>query len=178
MLTIVIPYTELWDDDAQEFLYVQKQTITLEHSLLSISKWESRWKVPYLSTSKTYEQQLDYFRCMTLTPNVHPLVYKALNEKHFEQINAYIDDPMTASVVRDTTPKTGPQKHQEITSELIYYWMVALTIPFECQKWHLNRLLMLINITNVENNPKKMSKTDSLKHTAAVNKARRSGKKF
>lgn len=112
---------------------------------------------------------------MTLTQNVDPLVYQCITNSHIDAVNAYIEAPMTASTVKEE--KGGPINRQQITSELIYYWMTAYHIPFECQKWHLNRLLMLIRICNAENKPpKKRSKRDLYRHHAEVNAANR--KKF
>ena len=148
----------------------------LEHSLVSLSKWESKWCKVFLSKEqKTYEETIDYIRCMTLTQNVDPLIYQCITNSHIDAVNAYIEAPMTASTVKEE--KGGPINRQQITSELIYYWMTAYHIPFECQKWHLNRLLMLIWICNAENKPpKKRSKRDLYRHHAEVNAANR--KKF
>ena len=129
----------------------------------------------FLATQKTIEETIDYIRCMTLTQNVDPLVYQCITNSHIDAVNAYIEEPMTASTVKEE--KGGPINRQQITSELIYYWMIAYHIPFECQKWHLNRLLMLIRICNAENKPpKKRSKRDLYRHHAEVNAANR--KKF
>lgn len=175
MLKIRIPQTELWDEVHEEFLYVKEQTLTLEHSLVSISKWEARWQKPFISSEKkTMEETLDYVRCMTLTQNVDPLVYRCLSDVHLATINTYIEAPMTATWF--TESKTGPRgrSSQQVTSELIYYWMVSYQIPFECQKWHLNRLLTLIRVCNEENKPKKKkSQREIMKSNAELNAARR-----
>ena len=145
----------------------------MEHSLVSISKWESKWHKPFLSNrEKTFEETIDYIKCMTLTQNVRPEVYKCLSVDNIKRINAYIENPMTASFILDESK--GKRNSEQITSELIYYWMIALEIPFECQKWHLNRLLMLIRICNVKNQPpKKQSKKEITSQYAAINAARR-----
>ena len=176
MLELTIPRTDLWDERNQRFILVKEQKLRLEHSLVSLSKWESKWCKVFLSKEqKTYEETIDYIRCMTLTQNVDPLVYRCITNSHIDAVNAYIEAPMTASTVKEE--KGGPINRQQITSELIYYWMTAYHIPFECQKWHLNRLLMLIRICNVENKPpKKRSKRDLYRHHAEVNAANR--KKF
>ena len=160
----------------QRFIPVKEQKLRLEHSLVSLSKWESKWCKVFLSKEqKTIEETIDYIRCMTLTQNVDPLVYQCITNSHIDAVNAYIEAPMTASTVKEE--KGGPINRQQITSELIYYWMTAYHIPFECQKWHLNRLLMLIRICNAENKPpKKRSKRDLYRHHAEVNAANR--KKF
>lgn len=176
MLELTIPRTDLWDERNQRFITVKEQKLRLEHSLVSLSKWESKWCKVFLSKEqKTYEETIDYIRCMTLTQNVDPLVYQCVTNSHIDAVNAYIEAPMTASTVKEE--KGGPINRQQITSELIYYWMTAYHIPFECQKWYLNRLLMLIRICNAENKPpKKRSKRDLYRHHAEVNAANR--KKF
>lgn len=176
MLELTILRTDLWDERNQRFIPVKEQKLCLEHSLVSLSKWESKWCKVFLSKEqKTIEETIDYIRCMTLTQNVDPLVYQCITNSHIDAVNAYIEAPMTASTVKEE--KGGPMNRQQITSELIYYWMTAYHIPFECQKWHLNRLLMLIRISNAENKPpKKRSKRDLYRHHAEVNAANK--KKF
>ena len=174
MLTITIPANEQWDEQNQEFVYASKeQTLHLEHSLVSLSKWESKWCKPFIDThDKTYEETIDYIRCMTLDKNVDPEVYNYLTKQNMEDINAYISAPMTATWFNDTRP--GPPSREIITSELIYYAMVAHNIPFECQKWHLNRLLTLIRVCNIKNEPpKKMARHEIMTRNAALNAARR-----
>ena len=173
MLTITIPERELWDEEREELVSVKEQTLQLEHSLVSLSKWESKWKKPFLTKEdKTPEETIDYIRCMTLTPNVKPEVYKCLTHDNVTKINNYISDPMTATTVNMHGLSKGGK--EIVTSELVYYWMVALNIPFECQKWHLNRLITLIQVCNVKNTPpKKMSKRDIMSRNAALNAARR-----
>lgn len=174
MLEIVLPAQECWDERKEEFVTLKAQTLRLEHSLVSISKWESKFKKEFLSkTEKTYEETLYYIQCMTITQNVNPETYLRLSVKDFKAINDYIEDPMTASSVRET-PYPGGVNRERITSELIYYWMIALNIPFECQKWHLNRLLMLIRICNVKNTPPKKQKMNDLyRRHNAINNANR-----
>lgn len=175
MLEITIKGSELWDESTEQFVHVDGCTLKLEHSLLSISKWESKWKKPFLTDSKKYEktqeETLDYIRCMTVYPKVDPSVYLGLTEQNIKEITDYISDPMTATTFRKTN---DPPSREIITSELIYYWMVALKIPFECEKWNLNRLLTLIRICGIKNRPpKKISRGAAVKHHAAINKARR-----
>lgn len=174
MLKIIIPTTELFIQETSEFVSVKEQFLTLEHSLVSLSKWESKWCKPFFSTQdKTREETLDYIRCMTLTQNVKPEVYSCLTNENMEAINEYIKSPMTATWFKEKNTRGGIG--QSITSELIYYWMITLNIPFECQKWHLNRLLTLIRVCNEENNrgEKKVNKRDIAKQNAALNAARR-----
>lgn len=171
---IVIPETEQWDEVNECFIHVKEQTIVLEHSLVSISKWESKWNKPFLGkTNKTQEELLDYIRCMTITPNVDSAAYYALTNEIIEEIRDYIDAPMTATwFSEDKNPRSVSR--EVITSELIYYWMVALQIPFECEKWHINRLLTLIRICNIKNQPpKKMGKRATMSKNAKLNAARR-----
>lgn len=170
MLIISIPETELYDEITNEFSYIKGQKLVLEHSLVSLSKWESKWKKPFFDKKpKTTEESIDYIRCMTVN-SVDPLVYKGINRTHMAMVNAYIEDPMTATTINQ---KSAPSR-EIVTSELIYYWMVALNIPFECQKWHLNRLLTLINVCNIKNKPpKKMSKKNLVSRNAKLNAARR-----
>lgn len=180
MLQITIPSgeIELFDEAKNEFLYAKSkgQVLQLEHSLVSLSKWESKWKKPFLSNKdKTREETIDYVRCMTITQNVDPDVYNFLTDDHIDEVNKYIDDKMTATTFRQNEP---PKTNREvITAEIIYYWMIAYNIPFECQKWHLNRLLTLINVCNIKNQkPKKMSKAEFKSEVArrnAINEARK-----
>ena len=174
MLQITIPETELFDEARQEFIYVNKPvTLSLEHSLVSISKWESKWKKPYITEEeKTTEEVIDYIRCMTITQNVSPEVYYALTEENFKEIEEYIKDTHTATtfVDRDEAKKNG----EGVTSELVYYWMCAYQIPFEAQKWHFNRLMTLIRIAAVKNSPaKKMSSKDAYNQQRELNALRR-----
>lgn len=173
MLEITIPSAELWDEKNERFMYSKEQKLRLEHSLVSISKWESKWHKPFLlKGTKGYKETIDYIRCMTLTQNVDPDVYKYLTNENIDAVNQYIEDTMTASYVREE--KGGSISREQITSELIYYWMISYGIPSEYQKWHLNRLLMLIRICNAKNKPpKKRSKKDLYKHYEEINAANR-----
>ena len=174
MLQITVPISpEGWDEERQEFVDSQVKTLQLEHSLVSISKWESKWHKAFLSKKdKTEEEIFDYIKCMTLTQNVDPSVYDHLTVDNVNQIKAYIEDPMTATVIN--TNSSDKSNKETVTSELIYYWMIALNIPSEYQKWHINRLLKLIEVCNVKNSPpKKRSKSDIMRSNAALNAARR-----
>jgi len=175
MLQITIPSTEAWDSKKEEFVKLKEQTLQLEHSLVSISKWESKWCKPFLGKNeKTYEETMDYIKCMTITQNVKDETYSHLTTDNIERINKYIGEPMTATTFSNTS--TGITK-ETVTSELLYYWMIANNIPMECQKWHLNRLITLIRICNVKNTPpKKMNKREIANRYASLNAARR--KKF
>ena len=179
MLRITIPASkdvEYWDESKECFVTMpgmKEQTLQLEHSLVSLSKWESKWNKAFLSKSnKTEEETIDYIKCMTLTQNVNPEVYNHLTRENIDAVNEYISAPMTATTITEENSKTGAK--ETVTAELIYYWMIALQIPFECQKWHLNRLLTLVKVCNVKNAPpKKRSKRDIMSRNAALNAARR-----
>lgn len=173
MLEITIPEQELFNEATNEFFVIGAQKLKLEHSLVSISKWESKWKIPFLDKGKkTREQTIDYIRCMTITQNVNPIVYMGITDLNIKEIADYIDDPMTATWFNEHQKSLG--QREIVTSELIYYWMIALNIPMECQRWHLNRLLTLVRICNIKNQkPKKMSKNEIYNKNRALNAARR-----
>ena len=173
MLRIIIPAVEQWDEAKQEFISIKEQMLSLEHSLVSLSKWESKWCKAFLTKQeKTFEETLDYIKFMTLTQNVDPEVYKYLTNGNIDEVNRYIEAPMTATYFSED--KNGKTSREQITAELIYYWMISLNIPFECQKWHLNRLLTLIKVCNIKNTPpKKRSKKEIMSRNAALNAARR-----
>lgn len=175
MLTIQIPRIEYFDEEKEEFGVIKAQTLSLEHSLVSIDKWESTHKKPFLvkDPPKTYEETLDYIKCMTITQNVDPLVYRYIPKEEVNRIEAYIDDPMTATTINEDPNK--PPNRQIITAELVYYWMIALQIPWECRKWHFNKLITLIRVCNINNdpNPKKLRGNKLLSRNKALNEARR-----
>lgn len=173
MLQITVPAAEQWDEQNQMFVKTDEKVLRLEHSLVSLHKWESKWHKSFLFTKeKTYEETLDYIKCMTLTQNVDPNVYYCLTNENITQINEYIADPMTATYIYEDEKKETSR--DKVTAELIYYWMISLEIPVEFQKWHLNQLLALIKVCNVKNGPgKKMSNRDMLSRNKALNEARR-----
>lgn len=172
MLKITVPGLELYDEANNEFIYTDDQELELEHSLVSISKWESKWCKPFLSEkAKTNEEVIDYIKCMVISQNVNPEVYNRLTVDNLQAINDYIEHPMTATTFMNEG-KTGGR--EVITSEIIYYWMVSFNIPFECQEWHLNRLLTLVKVCNIKNNPpKKMSKQEVMSRNKALNESRK-----
>lgn len=174
MLELIVGETELYNEEKDEFLYVEGTLLKLEHSLVSLSKWESKWLKPFLSKSKlTDEEILDYIRCMTITQNVSPEIYNNLSTKNIEEINKYIENPMTATTISDGS-SNGRIGGEQVTAEIIYYWMVALQIPIEFQKWHLNRLLTLIKVCNIKNQPpKKMSQKEIMDRNRTINEARK-----
>lgn len=171
MLELEVPGREFFDEKKNEFIYSKPTKLSLEHSLISLSKWEAQWKKPFLSSDKTIPEIVDYIRCMTVTQNVQPEVYNCLSKENVNDVIQYIEDPMTATRI---DRKKTTKKNEIVTAELIYYWMVALNIPFECQKWHLNKLLTLIEIASIKNQPsKKMSKNEILRQNRELNAARR-----
>ena len=174
MLHIKVPITsEGWDEENEVFIEPTYLTLQLEHSLVSLSKWESKWCKPFLSkVDKTDEEVMDYIKCMTITQNVHPNIYDRLTRENIDQINDYIEAPMTATTF--SGPESRTRSREIVTAELIYYWMISLNIPFECQKWHINRLLALIKVCNVKNQPpRRMSNRERISHYAALNEKRR-----
>lgn len=164
---------ELYDEENGVFIYTKDTVLCLEHSLISLSRWESKWHKPFLDKAeKTREEIRDYVRCMTITQNVDENVYLAITDENYLELDAYMNDPMTATWFND---KHNPKSNQRtVTAELIYYWMIQLGIPPEYEKWHLNRLLTLIRVCNNENAPKKkMKNKDILTQNAQLNAARR-----
>lgn len=174
MLKLVVPATEVYDEELEKFRTYPERTLILEHSLVSISKWEAKWCKPYLNSTLTPEESRDYVKCMTLTQNVPDDVYLRLTSQNIRDIDAYISAPMTATVVNNSEIKKKPVfgKGQIITSEVIYGWMVAFRIPSEYQKWHLSRLMMLIEVCNAQQNPKKKPKKQTAKDYSQINKER------
>lgn len=180
MLEILVPGREFYDEKADDglgaFIQTKEHTLKLEHSLLSISKWEAKWHKKYLSgEERTPEEMLDYIRCMTVNPT-DPIVYRSLTRQNIMDIENYIKDPMTATTFRND-PNKRPNRHVP-SSEELYYDMTAMNIPFEpCEKWHLNRLMTLIRICSIKNTPPKKGRKgrgDTARQWAAMNKERRS----
>lgn len=173
MLRVTVPAMELYDPTTEEFILAPERTLSMEHSLVSVSKWEAKWKKPFLGRQeKTQEETLDYLRCMTITQNVDPEVYNRIPPDTFKEILDYIDDPMTATTF--AAEQNRPSR-EIITSEIIYYWMIALNIDIKFETWHLNRLLALIKVCSIKNQPKKkMGKKALAKRNAKLNAARRS----
>ena len=174
MLTITIKGGELVTRN-REFITVKDTVLSLEHSLVSISKWESKWHKPFISKEdKTYEETIDYVRCMNMTQNVNTNIYMFLSNENLMEIKKYMDDPMTATWFNERNQPPGKRNSEQITSELVYYWMIALEIPKECEKWHFNRLMTLIRICNIKNQPaKKYGKKELMRNNAALNAARK-----
>ena len=163
MLIIDVPEREIYDTNVEEFFSVKATRLTLEHSLLSVKKWESVWKRSLLKALEKKDLSVvefqDYIRCMTINQNVDLNIYR---------------DPMSATTFSNTDPNANKGKNETITAELIYWWMASNQIPFECEKWHLNQLMNLLHIAAIKNGPqKKMNKRDVMRRNGALNAARR-----
>lgn len=175
MLTITIPQTELFNPETNEFIPTQAVEIRFCHNLLSLSKWERKWKVHFIANQKlTPEQFLDYIKVMTVNGPFDDIVYQSLTKENLESIADYLADPATATTInnRNQSKRGGGRV---ITSELIYAWMAILRIPFQpCEEWNLNRLLTLIQVTSLEQEPpKKMGKAEALAQQRSLNAARK-----
>ena len=166
---------EYWDNEKQEFVYPSVGTLTLEHSLISISKWESKWHKPYMGNDdKTPEEAVDYIRCMSIKGEPDDNTLSSLSRKNLEDIANYIEDPMTATTVKESKDSLGGVPKNFVTSELIYSYMVNYNIPVEFEKWHLNRLLILIKVLNEQNKePKKRSERELIKDYSRIREANR-----
>lgn len=175
MLELTIPQQEYFLNTTNEFIIVKECKLQLEHSLISISKWEANWNRPFLSKGPSNSKEtLDYIKCMTINSNIDPIIYNGITNAHIDMVNEYIEKPMTATWFSEDKKKSSPINREIITSELIYYWMIAMNIPIECQKWHINRLLTLIRVCDIKNRPaKKMSRNDIYKRQRELNASRR-----
>lgn len=178
MLKLFVPGVERFDEKTEMFIPSKDATLILEHSLLSLSKWESKWQHPFPyfdpTRKQTREESIDYVRCMTINQKVDPFVYYNITPDLFQKINEYISNPMTATTINRKNKRLGGMPKEIITSELIYFWMTSYGIPFECEKWHLNRLLTLIDVCSFKNEtPQKMSQRDLMRRNTALNNARR-----
>ena len=181
-----IEQKELWDDENSQFIYIgpkQPITVPIEHSLHSIYKWESKYKKSYMNTeNKTINETLDYIQMMIVGPYEDTLSANdmlCLDDKQMQEIKEYIDDPMTATTFsKEELAKAGKTVNKITTAEIIYYYMTALNIPFECEMWHINRLMTLIRVCAIENDPKskkkknKMSSSDMALRRARMEAAR------
>lgn len=180
MKEIIVPeyHAQFFNEDTETFSYVniEETTLHLEHSLISLQKWEQKWHKPFLNREdKTEEEIFDYIRCMTLTSKkINPDVYRYLSNDIINEVIEYIKDPMSATTFNDSLIGAQKNSREIVTAEIIYYWMVTYNIPVEFQKWHLNQLLTLIKVVSIKNAPKKkMNQREAAQQRAALNKARR-----
>lgn len=179
MLEVVVQETDIFDEENEIFINIPETKLQLEHSLLSIKKWESVWHKPFLGKEKSMEEIRDYIRCMTIPRGyVNPLIYQFMPYETIKQITDYIHDPMTATWFTsvEDNGRIGAQKHSKetVTAEIIYYWMITLQIPVQFEQWHLNQLLTLIRVVNEKNAPeKKVDKKTAAKQRAMLNAQRR-----
>jgi len=173
MLKLAVTMKEAFDEKLREFVPFEVFVLELEHSLASLSRWEAKFEKPFLDTKdKTNEEVLAYIKMMTITPEVSPEVYARLNNDNYSEINEYINAKMTATTIHDR----GPQRPTKeiITAEIIYHWMIQYNIPFECEHWHLNKLITLVRVCNVKNTPpKKMSRGEAARKQRELNAQRR-----
>lgn len=179
MITIHIPESkDMWDPIKEEFIDGPAYTLQLEHSLISLQIWESRWEKPFLETNKTEDEMLDYIRCMTINKGIPDEAYNRIPASEMQRISDYIKAPMTATKIYSfgSSPKKSkkPQRKRTMTAEQLYYYMISYNIPSEYRKWHLNQLITLIQVFNVENDDgNKMSRTDAAAWQKAENERRR-----
>lgn len=173
MLQIVVPELEIYDRAKEEFRTLNSKIVSLEHSLLSISKWEAKWNKPFLSVEKFEQEELiSYIQCMIISPNNTEDIILQMTNENISKISEYIDSPMTATTFTENGKPNNKKKI--ITSELIYYYMILYNIPFECQKWHINRLLVLIRICSIKSSPeKKMSRREIMAQNHKLNEERK-----
>lgn len=171
VLDLYVPGKEFWNSELQEFIYTKDVTLHLKHSLVSLTRWEQHYKRRFLDDGpKNEEEYRFYIQCMTLNKDVDPLVYTVLQEDDIKKVTDYLHDSMTAT----TLPKQNNNRSnsEKLSSELIYYYMSALNIPFECEKWFLNNLIILISIASIKNNPQEKKSKPSWSSIRALNAAR------
>lgn len=175
---ITVPAIDLWDDESERFIVTKGAQLLVEHSLYAISKWEQKWHKPFLSTQLDAMEMADYIRCMTISPsNLDDDFYLTLPNTVIQEIQSYINDPMTATWFSDrSNSKKDPRYQEIITSEIVYYWMLKCGIPFEAEKWHFNKLMTLIRVYNLKESSdskgNKMSKDEILRYNHELNKKR------
>lgn len=172
MLMITIPSIEMYDELSGTFTYTKEHVLTMEHSLVSLSKWEAKWNRPFFSKDdKSTAETIDYMKQMTITQHIDESLYSYISNDNILAVQKYIEEPMTATTFSNGNNKSS---REIITAEIIYFWMISLNIPFECQKWHLNKLLTLINVCSIKNTPpKKMRRGEVAKSNSSINNARK-----
>lgn len=178
MLTLKVIGEEFYNEETEEFNSVNDFTLYLEHSLLSLSKWESKHKKPFLSNNeKSSEETVSYVEMMILNEDYPEGIFSRLSNENLNAINSYIESSESATTFSNHL-NSGKKNSEIITAELVYYWMVAFNIPFECENWHLNRLFSLIQICNIKNSdPKKMSRNEIASRNHALNEQRKAALK-
>ena len=178
VLDLSIPGQEYWDEDKCEFIYTKDTILHLKHSLISLTRWEQKYKRRFLDQGPDKPDEILYYiKCMTMNREpIDDLVYQSISENDYEKVKAYIKDPMSCTTVPKKKKKTD-EEPEPLSSELIYYYMTALQIPFDCEKWHLNNLLKLIELASYKNDPKdnknKRSSAEIMRDYARINKANR-----
>lgn len=172
MLRLQVPKTEVYDEEQGRFITIPEKVLVLEHSLKSVAKWESKWNVSFLSDKeKSREQTLDYIGCMSINQDIDSAILGRLTRKELNLIIEYINAKMTATTINRRKPQRPT--NEKITAEIIYWWMIQYGIPPEYEKWHLNRLLTLIDVCSIKGGPKqKMSMSEQMAQQRALNKAR------
>jgi len=173
MLVLHLPETELFDESDGTFYKTEPITLRLEHSLISVSKWESKWKTPFLDKKDKSREEIDgYIEAMILNENFPPGVISRFGSEHYRAINEYIESTESATTFGKMPERKG--RGETITAELIYYWMVAFQIPFVCETWHLNRLFALVKICNIKNSkPDKKSRAEMARDYREMNAKRK-----
>ena len=173
MFKVIVPEQENFNEETGEFEHVEEVVFEVEHSLFSLSKWESKFEKPFLAQNeKTPEEMLGYLEAMVITPDLDPSIVRSCTQENLKDIQEYIDSAQSATTFGDMPRQRGPG--EVITSELIYFWMVCFTIPFECQHWHLNRLFSLIRVCNIKNSKqKKMSRHEVAQRNRELNAQRK-----
>lgn len=174
-LILHVPAHTGFNEETNEFVDIKETTLQLEHSLISLKKWEQKIHKPFLDESrdKSVEEWIYYIECMTMTQNVDPNVYKYMTMDMIKQVTEYIEDPMTATWFTEDKSKNNSRRKEVITAEIIYYWMIELNIPIQFEKWHLNQLMTLIRVINIKHDPKKMGKKEQAMQRSALNAQRR-----
>ena len=171
--TIKVEQTRLWDESAEQFILVPETTFTIEHSLISVSLWESKWKKPFIDKEHTIEEMVSYIECMCMTKGIPSYIFRCLPASAYKEIADYIIDPMTATrITKIDSKKTNSGR--DLTNELIYYYMFAFGIPKDCEKWHINRLIKLIEVCDeMSKPPKKMTPEEQARLYSRLNNQRR-----
>ena len=177
-IVVTVPKSEVYDEENDIFYEIKNEvTLVMEHNLIAISRWESKFHKPYLTKdTKTNEEILYYLECMTITKGVESYVYRCIPKSELLRITEYINDPMTGTTVRES-PYAKKQGKEEIQSaELLYYYMFKLGIPKECENWHLNRLMTLMKVYGAKDEKPdgKASRSELIARNRAINARNRS----